>query len=360
MEPRRAGSACAPSPTPEDIFTVEIDSVVDVYNAFVIGANEAIATHGDIFDFLGFWTTFSIRGGIPHASYYPVKSETLGIGKVPFDDHASLGIIGERLQGMILMFDLDAPHWQSGTGPEADFTRIAISHEFLHRYAAYLPALPGARLLEGDDICGRPWHWHHSLDVQGSGLGSIEWVGISPAVHGPNCLEDVTPLCFNSDTGGVYSYLDLYLMGYASAAQAQAGISEMRYLDEGCTSPYNGAISTFTMDDVIATAGERVPGAAAEQKRFRTAWGIVLVAGQDLTPERQNKVVGMIDQFTLDWQTNTLGRGLMNNTPRPFCDEVPPPIPTASTYGVLLMSLTILIAASCILRRRNNPTVLGL
>ena len=107
--------------------------------------------------------------------------------------------------------ELNTGYWEAGDGPGADFTRLALGQEFEHRFALFLPPLLEGSVLQGDNAgCGRVFHWNWKTDGQGSAMEISEWVGSNPAV-----LEG-SFVTFNTDTGGVFSYTDLYLMGYVS------------------------------------------------------------------------------------------------------------------------------------------------
>jgi hypothetical protein len=94
------------------------------------------------------------------------------------------------------------------------------------------------------------------------------------------------------------------------------GNTEFRYMDSSnCSSPYSGAISSVTSADLIASGGgARSPDSTASQKAFRTGWIFIHQPGSPPTVTQINRALGIIDQFTKDWEFGTLGRGSMNNT----------------------------------------------
>ncbi len=147
------------------------------------------------------------------------------------------------------------------------------------------------------------------MDGQASGMEIAEWWGASPAYR---VQSNLLP---NKDTlGGMYSYTDLYLMGYVSPEEMDANNSELRYMDFGCGSPNFGGISTFTSADVIASAGSRVPNADNAQKHYKTAWIMFHQPGAPPTAEQLSKAARIQEQHTRDWYTGTLGRGTMDNS----------------------------------------------
>ncbi len=177
----------------------------------------------------------------------------------------------------------------------------------------FLPNLADGRTLQGTN-CGRAFHWNSKVDGQGSGMEIAEWVGSSPAT------EVGGQISFNTDIGGVFSYSDLYLMGYVSPEEMDAGNSELRYMDDGCASPYFGPISSFSSADIIETAGPRVPDSTAAQRDFKTAWIMIHQPGDPPSLAQLEKAVGIMEQHMIDWNTGTLGRGTMDNSLFPDCN----------------------------------------
>jgi len=140
-----------------------------------------------------------------------------------------------------------------------------------------------------------------------------EWTGAFPASFAS--LNGFRNESFNADTGGVFSYPDLYLMGYVTPAEMDAGASELRYMDTApCSAtPYGGAVSTFTSSDIAAVAGPRVPAAGSAQQHFRTARVMLYQPGDPPDPLELDRAVGVIRQQRIDWYEGTLGRGSMSH-----------------------------------------------
>lgn len=277
-------------------------------------ANAVVAAHGDNFDFVGFWTNFVPHHTIGAAFYHAIENDVNGIGLGLFNNRSAEGIAGENIEGFVMMWNIDNDLWQPGSGPEAAFTRLALGQEFEHRFAMFLPPLPDGRVLQGGQLgCGRTAHWNWKVDGQGSSMEISEWVGVDPAV------PVGTFISFNTDTGGVFSYPDLYLMGYVSAAETDVGGSELRYMEtSGCSSDYFGTISDFSSADIIASAGPRSPDSSTAQQHFRTAWVMIHLPSAGIpggmpTQAQLDKVVGILEQHMVDWELGTLGRGTMNN-----------------------------------------------
>ena len=283
-------------------------------------SNALLSERGDAFDFIGFWLNFVPDHEIGAAFYLPIVNDTLGIGNVgaavgapdpTFDLHDDFGLAGERLDGWVMMWNVNSDWWAPGSPPEADFTRLAMGQEFEHRYALFLPPLATGEQLQGDDsACGRTFHWNWKIDGQGSAMEISEWVGSAPAVLAASFVS------YNTDIpGGLYSYTDLYLMGYVSPAAMDAGNSQLRYLKTSdCASDYGGVVKPFASADLVAIAGPRVPAAAAEQHAYRTGWIMIHQPGSPPTAGQLTKAAGILNQQQADWSTSTLGLGSMDDT----------------------------------------------
>ena len=141
-----------------------------------------------------------------------------------------------------------------------------------------------------------------------------EWVGYDPATR----LEGT--LHFNADTGGVFSYTDLYLMGYVSPEEMDAGNSELRYMNSSCTSPHFGHITDFSAVDIVEAAGPRDPNSDNAQHDYKTAWIMIHQPGDPPSESELTKALGILTQHQLDWEFGTLGRGSMDNSLFPDCD----------------------------------------
>jgi hypothetical protein len=323
--------------SPDDLFLHEDSALLlttdwdygDLLALMTDAANALMVEHGDAFDFVGYWLCFEPESTLGAAFYQPIENDVLGIGDVGaavgepsplFDLRPAFGIAGDRIEGFVMMWNIDSGFWAPGTGPEADFARLALGQEFEHRFGLFLPALAGGQALQGNDAgCGRSFHWNWKVDGQGSSMEISEWTGTAPAT--PTGLF----VTYNTDLpGSVWSWSDLYLMGYATPAEMDAGNSELRYmLTSNCGSNYNGAILDFDSSDIVAVAGPRVPDAAAEDKHYRTGWVVFHLPGSPPTPSQLDDIAGILTQHQVDWSASSLGRGSMTNTlpgPSAFTD----------------------------------------
>jgi len=287
-----------------------------LFNLMTKAANKLIARDGDQWDFIAFWVNFTPHHQVGAAFYLGMKNDVDGIGESIFDNHGFFGLSGTKVQGYVMMWNMAS--WDTDSSDLAHFTQVVMGQEFEHRYGMFLPDLLDGRVLQGDDVtpngCGRSAHWNFKVDLQGSGMESPEWVGSSPAVIDTSLCPRIGPdVCFNKDIGGVWNYTDLYLMGYVTAAEMDAGNSEMRYTDIDCTSPYFDTITTFSSTDIIASAGERSPDADNSQHSFRTAWIVIHLPGQPPSNGQLERVAAITTKWTDVWHFSSLGRGFMDN-----------------------------------------------
>jgi hypothetical protein len=385
---QRAAPGAAPCLSLAHVFTFEDTAQIllsdfsdgQLIDLLINAANDMMAVYGDIYDFVGIWLNFTPHHQIGTAFYLSIENDVTGIGRVLFDNRPSYGVGGQNIEGFVVMWNIQSPGWQPGSGPGAEFTRIALGHEFEHRFAVFLPNLLDGRQMEGygGAGCYDAGHWNPTVDNQGSAMGIGEWIGSAPAVLAasfPNFY------LFNGDTGGLWSHTELYLMGYESPAEMDLGNSELRYMDnwDCVTGDYFGPISTFSSADIIAAAGPRVPDSAAEDKHYRTGWIMIHLPGSPPNPSELAKAVGIHEQQQTDWSFSTLGRGTIDNSlfDDCNCNDVPDAadiaggasldvngngipdecevsdIPTVSEWGLVGMAVLLLACGLYMLMRRR-------
>ncbi len=322
---QQAGQGCAPMVVRDDLFLFEdtaqllLTNFTDgaLFNLMTSAANALLTDRGDSYDFVGFWVDFTPNHTLGSAFYLGLENDATGIGQSIYNQRAGIGLAGDNVEGYVMMWNINDNIWAPGVAADANFTRLVLAQEFEHRFGMFIPNLLDGRNMQGTSGCGRGGHWNFKVDGQGSGMEIREWVGSSPAtLSTASCVSFADNICFNSDTGGVFSYSDLYLMGYVSPAEMDAGNSELRYMDSSCSSPYNGTISTFSSSDIVASAGVRSPDSTTAQKDFHTGWIMIHLPGQLPSTGELDKAVGILNQWSTDWDSSTLGRGKMNNSLR--------------------------------------------
>lgn len=277
-------------------------------NLMTQAANAMISTHGDNFDFVGYWINFVPDHQIGAAFYSGAENTVSGLGLSLFNDRPAMGLAGDHVEGYIMMWNINTT-WVAGDAANSRFTRLALAQEFEHRWGMFLPPLLDGRPIQGNNgSCGRRGHWNFRVDGQGSGMELGEWVGPVDA------FRQSVGISYNTDNTGVFSFSDLYLMGYASPSEMDAGNGEMRYMDTSvCLGNYSDNISTITSADIAASAGPRVPDSDAAQKNFRAGWIMIHLPGDEPDAAELTKVVSILDQHVIDWAAGTLGRGSMSD-----------------------------------------------
>ncbi|MHC5108722.1 MAG: hypothetical protein ACYTHJ_02445, partial [Planctomycetota bacterium] len=293
-----------------------------LFNMMALATNDLLETHGDNYDFIGFFLNFWPDPGsqIGSAFYLGLENDVNGLGIGIFNNRSGFGVTGENVEGWVMMWNQAG--WDTG---ELTRTQLVLGQEFEHRFGVFINGLSGRPLQGNNGSCGRSGHWHHRLDGQGSGMEMPEWVGDDPAVRfcpAPSGCR----LNFNTDIpGGVFSYPDLYLMGYVSPSEMDAGASELRYLDDNsnCSSPYSGVISTWGSADIITANGGRVPNSMFAQKNFSTAWVMIHRPNAPPTGNELDRTASILNTWNDVFINSTLDRGTMtnvlNNDP---CQEV--------------------------------------
>ena len=208
----------------------------------------------DEFDFLVFVgnvNSVQLEPRTPHGGYYSgVNNDVEGIGSAIFS--RSWGF-GEKLQGIIYINTYDAIDRGEGRSQVA---RLLI-HEFMHRWAnfvippfphdAHLPFMSEACVL-GEDISEMIDH--------GDGRYSLD---LSPR--------------------GQYCPLELYLAGFIGPEDVpdfRVAVDAEWLKDQVFTA---SGFETYTIDDIIAEHGPRVPDSSQAQKDFRAA--VVLLVSTD-------------------------------------------------------------------------------
>ena len=156
-------------------------------------AEALIAENGDNFDFIGYWINFVPDHQIGGAFYAGIFNDVQGIGLPVFDNRPFTIANTDRVEGIVMMWNINTESWVPGDGPEADWVRLVLGQEFEHRFGMFLPPLADGRSLQGDNVCGRSAHWSFHVDGQGSSMEIIEWIGDNPAEVEPNSSPLRTP-----------------------------------------------------------------------------------------------------------------------------------------------------------------------
>ncbi|MEW5873762.1 MAG: PKD domain-containing protein [Candidatus Zixiibacteriota bacterium] len=318
VAPRIEVGAVTPGPLgPGDLFLYEDTNEIlrtnfsgGQLNALMVSAaNALMAEHGDQWDFIAFWMNFAPATQLGAAAFYQgLENYVSGIGSGIYNARASFGVSGNNVEGFVQMFNVN--DWVPGTGVSAASTRLVLGQEFEHRWACFINSEPGVPFQGDDGNCGRSAHWNFKVDGGGSGMEIAEWIGENPATKLPGSLH------FSSDIpDGVFSYPDLYLMGYVSPAEMDAGMAEFRHMiGSGCGQQYTGQINPLTSEDITSWNGPRVPSSATAQKHFKTAWIMFYEPDTPPTQAHIDRALDIMEQHQTDWNVGTLGLGTMDNS----------------------------------------------
>lgn len=194
-----------------------------------------------------------------------------------------------------------------------------LGHEVGHRWGAYVSAK-----INGEKVSLGLWpHWDrglqspvafpYQLPTEASTLGGGVWQDNFDGTY--TQLRDGY---FVPATG--YSYLDLYLMGFISAAEvpnffllknlAPAG------RDANGHAIFKADRTKVTIQDVIAAEGPRTPDVQHSQRKFNTGFVVVVEHGKSPSHELIERANGIRRQWTYYWETVTGHRASMTTNPR--------------------------------------------
>ena len=117
-----------------------------------------------------------------------------------------------------------------------------------------------------------------------------------------------------------YSYLDLYLMGFISAAEVPDFFMLKNLVSAGKDANgypiFKADRTKVTIQDVIAVEGPRLPDVDHSQREFNTGIVVVVEHGQSPSPELIKRASGIREQWIDYWVTTTGHRASMTATPR--------------------------------------------
>lgn len=315
--------------SPEHIFTFEDaegiltdpeKSVEERRPVLVAALNAFLATHGDVVDFIGFWTTTPNPPGIP-STQVTIQRNISGLSAigvpVAVDNRELFGVNREarKLKGFAMLHDIERFD-ASPDGPGR-----LISHELAHYWGVFLPSISGGRRLHANDgVCGAPGnHWNIRFNQGPTALGFGSNILFNPATQ---CWEVTSG---GNDFGGdLYSSVELYMLGYLAAEEVDPlREPENRvYFDEGCQFPYCGQTFPWSIQDILDVTGPRDPDVSTSRKHFRIAWIAIHQTNAPPTPQQIALYVDNANEFNSRWQTSTLGRGTLNGQifPDEDCD----------------------------------------
>lgn len=239
-------------------------------------------THGDDYDFLCIYVAsavpFQIFGGRAFAYEENVVQDVAGIGLGLWDYSLDFGS-GGQLRSLLMLNTLAA----YPADPFQDFivsnhTLDVLAHEAGHRWSAFVQADSLGQAGYGLLGAGLA-HWSFYFDDDAAMLGGNDW-----ADNGDGTWT-------TAHATERYGPLEMYLMGLA--APDEVGALPVLEDPSNCTPPANytrahhpltgvtcaGRPYSFTIADIVAANGPRVPDAAASPKHHRFAFVLVVANG---------------------------------------------------------------------------------
>lgn len=248
------------------------------------------------------------------AFYQPMANTTLGIGydstvkTETFDTTADT-----QVEGLIFM------NYYGIWSDSPSVGRYVFGQEFGHRWGAFCNV--EADGIDSNILLGRDTaHWSYWFDTTNSPMEGNDWVDNGDGTWTNDFSSEST-----------YTDLDLYLMGLIppddvgpqtmllvdDAEQTRVSrepASTPEVLGERSNVTVTATPWAFTVDNIIAAEGPRVPDWQASPKNFRMAI-VVLVLQDDKFTDR---IIGQVDdvrtRWEADWETDVRGLATLDTT----------------------------------------------
>ena len=206
----------------------------------------------------------------------------------------------------------------NGKIPPYDYAMSQIGHEMGHRWSAFVSAK-----VNDETIQLGPTHWAKGLQapvafpyqrpVEASAMGGGVWQD-----NYDGTFTQLDDDYYVPATG--WSYLDLYLMGFISAAEVPDFFILRNLVPAGRDANghaiYKADRTKVTIQNVIAAEGPRLPDVDRSQKNFNT--GMVVVVEHGKTPSREliERTNGIRERWMDYWSTTTGHRSTMTTDPQ--------------------------------------------
>jgi len=212
-----------------------------------------------------------------------LRQNVRGIGEDPFDIRDLIPGT-RRLTSLVEMGDLA----RFPDDPDEVFffdtqsTMAILGHEFAHIWLAKARYRDADGNISSEHLAGPHWGFH--TDSEGS------------LMHGNDWVDNGDGTFTSGDPHRHYSLLDRYLMGLAPAGT----VPDFYYIADSSDSrryslPVPGVTVTgrrvdVSVEDIVAAEGPRRPAYPGAPRSFRTAFLLVGVVGQGVSPEAIAKV----------------------------------------------------------------------
>ncbi|MES2643136.1 MAG: MYXO-CTERM sorting domain-containing protein [Myxococcota bacterium] len=240
--------------------------------------------------------------GIFAAFYSPMANDVRGIGYDSMFAGEEFDFTSNQLDGFIFM------NYYGLWTESPDVGRYVFGQEFMHRWGSFVNIEKEG--LDAEALLGRDTaHWSYFMSTPNSPMEGNTWLDNGDGT-------------WTTENDGVstYSDLDLYLMGLVGpdevgpqslllvdeAEATAAGIeaaSTPEYLNRysgGNNVTLAGTPVSFTVDDIIAAEGARIPSVEDSPKDFRMAF-LVLVLSEDTFGEAE---IAEIDEVRRTWEAD--------------------------------------------------------
>ena len=272
-------------------------------------------THGDDYDFIAFYLASGNNQwlGSPGAlaAAWPIRNDTQGVGLPQFDYGAAFGSAA-RLQVPMTMnglqrypADPDAPIG----GPGDTFTTMdVLAHEFGHRWLAY--TFVDSAGTTSPALLGRDYqHWGFFFDADSSYMEGCDWTIVRPDSF------------VTSGVSATYGALDQYLMGLRTHAEMDSFFTVNAPTDFNPPGTYipisnpqvgvgcRGRATWWTLANVEAVNGVRVPDGSVAPHRWRIAFALIVPRGTDASAADLAKLGVIRTRFPRTIIESTGGRG---------------------------------------------------
>ena len=297
-------------------------------------ACRVIEALGDRFDLFLFHNEFRIdsqEAGTPWRNYGDEATGTGG-GRWP-------AACSQRLRGHYYR-----PEWLPGFNEEHLDNRLAgLAHEFTHTWAAYLSYdRNGQPETLADTIC--ECHWRVGLHTPAAfpwrdgdaGSNMSAWGGGFWRENGDGTFTPVA----NRYTEGGPSWLDLYVMGLASASEVP-DMFLLRNLTRVGGERWIGDKEVVSIDQIVAAEGPREPRASSSQRAFNAGFVYLLEPGRTPDPRMLRLHADYRDKAVEYWAHVTGGRSRMTITVRGALNRAPMAVGTLPDQAMRLQGVTI-------------------
>jgi MYXO-CTERM domain-containing protein len=268
-------------------FTGQAD--VDVVAAKILSFYQA--SGAPIPDIMSVWTAFPTDGNSIETIFEPFANDATGLGLNAFYKPEVFASSTPPLRSMLLHNDVTqmAARAKYQNAPVEGYARYLFLLELSHNWG---PAIKSTGS-KPDQLIGIPYHWSFWVDAGGSPAGGNRWQDNG---DGTFTTLPAAPLTIG------YSMLDLYLMGLAAPSEVPPfgvldgavgtaldpftgkPVSAQTFAWFGAPLTVTAKRKALTIDQIIGKNGPRVPDDASAPKSFTL--GIVLLVGQDATPEQ--------------------------------------------------------------------------